>query len=260
MQKHLKVVLVGFFTLALLGSAATSQAQHDKWGRDTRNVFSINGGYSLPVGRFASKAFDDPKAGMADAGFFGAVNYERKISRVFGIRLSAVHNINRTNADPLVQKADELVWMYAPLIGESGTYTWEPTTSNWKMSSLLFGPALYIPIGPIELEAHIQTGKMFVTSPDATLLGTSSSGNNPITAEMFAIKANNWGIGGGLSLRIALGSSAQLHLFGDALAADMNFKDIALHGKVGDFSVTQQISERRTVGVINAGIGLGFRF
>jgi hypothetical protein len=259
MYSNWKIILGFLFVIAAFG-AADSHAQKSRWGRDKRNVFSVNGGYSLPVGKFASQAFDDPRAGMADAGVFGAVNYERKLSDFFGIRLSAVHNINRTNADPLVQKANELVWMYGPLIGETGTYSWESQTSNWKMSSLMFGPAMYIPIGPIEVEAHIQTGKLFASSPDATLYGTSTSSNNPITAQMFSIDANNWGIGGGVSLRVALGPSAQLHFFGDALAADMDFKDIALHGKVGSFDVSQQISEKRAVGVINAGIGLAFRF
>lgn len=259
---HSKLRTVLFFTVALTfwGSVNSSFAQQNKWGRGKKNVFSVNGGYSLPVGKFASQAFDDPKAGMADAGFFGAVNYERKLSDFFGIRLSGVHNINKTNADPLIQKANELASMYGPLINETGSYSWDPQTSNWKMTSFMFGPAMYIPIGPVELEAHIQTGKLYATSPNVTLYGTSSSGSNPITAEMFSIKANNWGIGGGVSIRIALGPSTQLHLFGDALAADMNFKDIALHGKVGGLDIVQQVSEKRTVGVINTGLGLAFKF
>lgn len=260
MHRKLKAALNLMIVCAMFAPLHSASAQQRKWGRDTRNVFTINGGYSLPIGKFASKAFDDPKAGMADAGFFGAVNYERKLSDFFGIRLSGVHNINKTNSEPLVNKASELANMYGPIIGETGVYSWDAHTSNWKMSSLMFGPAMYIPIGPFELEAHIQTGKLFVTSPNATLYGTSSSGNNPITAEMYAIKADNWGVGGGVSIRIALGSSAQLHFFGDALAADMNFRDIALHGRVGDLSLTQQISEKRTVGVINTGVGLAFRF
>ncbi len=225
-----------------------------------KNEFSFGGGYSLPIGKFASKALDDPKAGMAGSGYFGQVNYERKLSSVIGLRLSANHNINSTNPEPLIQKANELVDMYRMLIGEYGQYSWTSDAGDWKQSSLMIGPALYIPLGPLTLEAHAQAGRLFITSPKVSLQGTSTSGNNPIDAVMMPVKTQAWGAGGGVSLRIPLGSVVQFKLFAEAIAAEATFKEISLRGTVAGIDASHHIDEKRAVGVVNAGAGFVFRF
>ncbi len=225
-----------------------------------KNAFSFGGGYSLPIGKFASKALDDPKAGMAGSGYFGQVNYERKLFPGVGLRLSANHNVNSTNPGPVIQKADELVNMYRMLLGEEGQYSWISDAQEWKQSSLMIGPALYIPIGPLTLEAHAQAGRLFITSPKVSLQGTSTSGNNPIDAVMMPVKAQSWGFAGGMSLRIPLGSVVQFKLFAEAIATEATFKDIALRGTVGGIEASHLIDEKRAVGVINTGAGFVFRF
>ena len=45
-------------------------------GQD-RNIVSFSGGYSLPLGKFASANLNDPEAGLAGAGVFGQLSYER---------------------------------------------------------------------------------------------------------------------------------------------------------------------------------------
>ncbi len=225
-----------------------------------KNVFSFGGGYSLPVGKFASKALDDPEAGMAGSGYFGRVSYERKLFPGIGLRLSANHNINSTNPNPLIQKADELVNMYRIVLGEEGQYSWTSDAQEWKQTSLMIGPALYIPLGTVTLEAHAQAGRLFITSPKVSLQGTSTSGNNPIDAVMMPVKTQSWGFAGGMSLRIPLGSVVQFKLFAEAIAAQATFKDIALRGKVAGIDASHLIDEKRAVGVVNTGAGFVFRF
>ncbi len=241
-----------FFSVFLLTTGFYSYSQ--------KNAFSFGGGYSLPIGKFASKALDDPKAGMAGSGYFAQVNYERKLFSGVGLRISASHNLNSTNPEPLIQKANELVDMYRMLIGEYGQYTWTSNAGNWKQSSIMIGPALYIPIGPLTLEAHAQAGRLFIDSPEVSLQGTSSSGNNPIDAVMLPVKTQAWGAGGGISLRIPLGSVVQFKLFAEAIAAEATFKDIALRGTVGGIDASHHIDEKRAVGVVNTGAGFVFRF
>ncbi|GAA4433665.1 hypothetical protein GCM10023091_07490 [Ravibacter arvi] len=260
MHRIFNLFLFFCFIFTLVLAPENSFGQSRKWSQVKKTSVTFGGGYSLPIGKFASKAFDDPKAGMADAGYFGQFNLEQKLFPGFGLRLSAIQNVNRTNPEPVINKANELVMNFGPLIGETGPYNWQAESGRWKMTSLMLGPAIYIPIGPLEIEAHAQVGRLFITSPKITLNGTSESGNNPIVAQMFPIKAQNWGFGGGASLRIPLGKSVQLSLLADALAADANFENIALHGNVGGMEVTQNISEKRAVGVLNVGAGLVFRF
>ena len=241
----------GFFFFLLISSIhAYSQ----------KNGFSIGGGYSLPIGKFASKALDDPKAGMAGSGYFGQVSYERKLFPGVGLRLSASHNVNSTNPEPVIQKADELVNMYRMLLGEQGVYSWTSEAQQWKQSAVMIGPALYIPLGPLTLEAHAQAGRLFITSPEVSLHGTSTSGNNPIDAVMMPVKAQNWGYTGGVSLRIPLGRLVQFNLFAEAIATEATFKDIALRGNVGGIEAFHNIDEKRAVGVVNTGAGFVFRF
>lgn len=249
-------VFFSFFLAVFLISGTFSYGQKKK----RKNVFSFSGGYSLPVGKFASEALDDPRAGMADDGYFGRVSYERILFPGVGLRLSANHNINRTNPDPLIRQAGDLVEMYRGLIGETGQYSWTSDAQQWRQTSLMLGPALFIPIGPLSVEAHVQGGRLFITSPKVTLEGTSTSGNNPITAVMMPVKTQSWGFAGGLSLRIPLGPVVQLKLFAEAIAANATFKDIALRGTIGGVEVTQNVSEKRAVGVVNTGAGLAFRF
>lgn len=230
------------------------------YGQKKKNSFSFGGGYSLPVGKFASKALDDPKAGMAGSGYFGQVNYETRLFGIVGLRISANHNVNKTNPEPVIHHANYLVDMYRMLIGEEGQYSWVADAQEWKQTSLMLGPALFIPLGPLTLEAHVQGGRLFITSPRVALEGVSSSGNNPITAAMSPIKTQCWGVSGGASLRIPLGRVVQFKLFAEATAAEATFEDIALRGTIGSMEASQSIDERRPVGIVNTGVGLVFRF
>jgi len=225
-----------------------------------KNIFSFGGGYSLPIGKFASEALDDPKAGMAGSGVFGQVYFEHKFVPAVGLRLTANHNINKTNPDQLVYQANYLAELWSPFIGETGVYSWTSDPGDWKQTSFMLGPTLTIPLGPIQIGVHAQAGRVFITSPSVVINGTSSSGNNPILAVMNPIKTDCWGVSGGINIGIPLGRAVRFNLFADAIAAEATFKDIALHGTVGSLEAVHHISETRPVGIVNTGAGLAFSF
>ncbi len=240
--------------VALLFVHFNAEAQRKK------NTFFFGGGYSLPIGKFASKALDDPKAGMAGSGVFGQVYYERALLPGLGFRFTASHNVNKTNPEQLIFQANYLAETWAPFIGETGVYSWTSDPGDWKQTSLMVGPTLSFPVGPIRIEVHAQAGRLFITSPHVIINGTSTSGNNPILAVMNPIKSECWGFSGGLSLAIPLGKVVQFNLFADAIGAEATFKDIALRGTVGALEATHTISETRPVGIVNTGAGFAIRF
>ena len=62
--RNLLPVMVIFF---LIFNSQETQAQ------DTKNFFSVTGGYSLPVGQLATEKLNDPLAGLAGSGYYGQV-------------------------------------------------------------------------------------------------------------------------------------------------------------------------------------------
>ncbi len=238
----------------LMATSVTMDAQV------SRNTFSFGGGYSLPVGKFASERMDDPKAGLAGHGYFGQLAYERRLSSWIGIRLSGSYNENTTNPEPIILKANELIDMYRGLIDEWGAYSWEQTAGNWNLIGAMAGPVIYIHLGRVQLSGHIQGGRMFIQSPKVAVTGISTSGNNAVDATIERIRTAAWGLGGGVGLRIPISKTTRLQLSADALACEATFKDIALQGRIGDLGASQLMEETRPVGILNVGLGFVFDF
>lgn len=222
-------------------------------GQD-RNIISFSGGYSVPIGEFASKQFSNPDAGLAGEGFFGQLSYERKFTSWLGARLTGNLNINQTNAKPLIEQ-------YSLFLPNPDTYTWQSDVTKWRMGAVLAGPAGYLSLGAVELEGHVQAGMVFAEAPGVVLNGVSSTGQNAVDARVPVASTSAFGYGAGASVRFRLTDHLRLQVTGDWIGADARLKNVPTYVKVGDRPPIEGIiSPRRFVTVLNVGAGLVVAF
>jgi hypothetical protein len=226
----------------------------DSSAQNTRSFFSVTGGYSLPVGEMAREKLNDPFAGLTGSGYFGQANYDFRIARWVGLRLSGSMNQNKTNSKPIVDKANS----YAEILGEK--FAWQSDVSRWKLNALMAGPALYININRVQLEAHIQAGKVWANSPSVKLVGISEGGGEPISVNLQPASTSAFGLAGGASLRLPLAGNLFFQLSGDVIGAEAAINDVTIHAKRGSFDFSEKVSEKRFIGVVNVGAGLGIAF
>ena len=221
---------------------------------DTRSFFSITGGYSLPVGEMAREKLNDPFAGLTGAGYYGQANFDFRIARWVGLRFTGSSNLNTTNSDPIIDKANQ----YAQTLGQN--FNWTTNVSKWKLHALMAGPALYINMGRVQIEMHAQGGKVWANSPSVNVIGTTEAGGEPITVNLKSATTSAFGLAGGASLRFPLAGALYFQLSGDVIGAEAQIKDIAVQAKRGAFEFSEPINEKRFVGVVNVGAGLGIAF
>lgn len=245
-----------FFLTLLIFSITDSRAQND-----TRSFFSVTGGYSLPVGELARKKLNDPFAGLTGSGYYGQVNYDFRIARWLGFKLSGSMNQNKTRPEPIVERANQKVEEIRPLINETSAYSWQTNVSKWKFNAIMFGPALYLNFNRVQFEAHAQGGYVQVTSPTVNMTGTFTSGENTIGVTLLPASTKGIGVGAGASLRIPIVNKLYFHISGDFLATEAELKNVGIQVRVGNYPEVQiPINEKRFVGVANIGAGLGIAF
>ncbi|HEV7348441.1 hypothetical protein [Telluribacter sp.] len=238
---------LGAFVL-LLGLVPTA------WAQGTSNIVSFSSGYSVALGKFASEQLNDPEAGLAGPGFFAQLSYERKFLPWLGLRLSGSLNINQTNPDPVIRQ-------YSVLLPQPETYTWTTDVTQWRLGTVMAGPSGYLQVGRVGLEGHAQVGLVLAESPGLNVVGTSSTGRNPVDARVAKSSANALGIGAGASVRIPITERLRFQLTGDWVAASIQLKDVPTYTKVGDNGPFEGlISPKRFVGVLNVGAGLAVTF
>lgn len=247
--------LFAFAVLTMLSFVGKANAQ------DRRNYLSVAYGYSLPVGEFARLSPDDPLAGLAGDGFYGQFNYDRKLSNWFGFRISGSYNNNTTNANPIVKLANS----YAGATGK--TYTWQTDVSEWQMAAALIGPAIFLHISKLQIEGHVQGGIIKAQTPSVHMVGQAltPSGEIDASSRTIDIRLDNrtvtpWGFAGGLGLRLPLYRGLFIHATADVIGAQAEVKDLAFKAKIGELELSEQISEKRFIGVVNIGGGLGIAF
>jgi hypothetical protein len=248
-----KVLLVTIF-LAVFSKDSFAQL-------DTRSFFSVTGGYSLPVGEMAIEKLNDPLAGLAGSGYFGQANYDFRVARWVGIRISGSLNVNNTNSGPIIDKANT----YVQALGKS--YTWESHVSQWKLGAGLIGPAIYLNMNRVQIEAHLQGGVIRASTPSVYLIGTeiNSSGQVVEGSQKINVSLNHetvkpYAFGAGLSLRFPIFRALYFQLSGDVIGAKAEVKNLAIKAKVGTYELSDQINEKRFIGVVNIGGGLGVAF
>ena len=237
-----------FIFALFLSSQVASQAQN------TRSFFSLTGGYSLPVGELAREKLDDPFAGLTGSGFYGQANYDFRIARWLGLRASGSMNINKTNSQPILDKAND----YAQFLNES--FNWQSSVSNWKLGAVMVGPALYINMNRAQIEVHAQVGKIWANSPTVDLIGTSEGGGEPIYVSLKPASTSAIGLAGGGSLRLPLSGALFFQLSADVIGAEAEINDVTIRAVRGSFDFSEQVSEKRFIGVVNVGVGFGVAF
>lgn len=231
--------------VSLLASGSLAQTPH---------IISFSSGYSLPLGKFASKQFSDPEAGLAAEGFYAQLAYERQLADWWGLRLTGSLNINQTNSDPLIRQ-------YSVLLPNPDTYTWLSDVTQWRLGAVLLGPTGYLSLGPVDLEGHVQGGWVFAESPGIVLNGTSSTGQNTVDARIPAASANVFGYGAGAAARLRLTDQLRFQITGDWIGANAQLKNIPTYVKVGNRPAIEGIiSPKRFVTVLNVGVGLAVLF
>ncbi|MBE9460284.1 hypothetical protein ACFP1I_03770 [Dyadobacter subterraneus] len=248
------------FITAMILSFLILNSQESK-AQDTKNFFSVTGGYSLPVGQLAREKLNDPLAGLAGSGHYGQVNYDHRIWRWFGLRLSGSLNVNKTNSDPIIEKANS----YVQAIGRN--YTWQSDVSEWKMGAALFGPAIYLNMNRVQIEAHVQGGIVRASTPSVYLKGQglTADGNIDPTATKVDVSLNHTivkpiGFGAGASIRLPLFKALFFQVSGDVIGAKAEVKDLAIVANVGGNPYSDRLNEKRFIGVVNVGAGLGLAF
>ena len=222
--------------------------------QDTRSFFSVTGGYSLPVGELAREKLNDPLAGLAGSGYFGQVNYDFRIARWLGLRASGSMNINKTNSAPIIEKANS----YAQIIGEN--FTWQNNVSTWKLNAAMIGPALYLNMNRAQIEVHAQIGKVWAKSPSVEMTGISESGGEPISVSLRSASTSAYGLAGGGSLRLPLVGKLFFQINADVIGAQAEIRNLSIRATRGNFDLSDKISEKRFIGVVNAGAGFGIAF
>ncbi|GHB54948.1 hypothetical protein [Persicitalea jodogahamensis] len=219
-----------------------------------RNLVSFSGGYSLPVGQFASENLNDPEAGLAGSGIYGQLNYERKLLSWLGLRLTGNLNINQTDAQPLIDR-------FSPLLDKSESYSWKKETTTWQLGALLLGPSGYLTRGSIELEGHVQGGLIFVESPGVKVLGTSSEGGPTVEGQIKKASTNAFGFGAGASVRFRLTDWLRFQITADGIGSNAQLKNVQNTGIINNVVVQNVTSNpKRFVSVVNVGAGLVFGF
>lgn len=249
-----RLILALTFLIFLLPDPSECFAQ------GSRNFFSASGGYSLPIGKYASEKLGNPDYGLAGSGYFGQVAYEHRFLFWLGLRVAGNHTINKTNPGPIIAKSEEYLDMARPFINEEGTYTWTTETTKWKLTSAMIGPALYLYLGKVQFEGHLMGGYVWVHSPDIHVYGTSSSGKNPVEGSMASSLSKTPGGGIGMSIKIPLSSHLTFQLGGDVIGTEAKFHNLTLVGKVNDTQLEQPRSENRWVSVVNLGAGFCIEF
>lgn len=219
-----------------------------------RNGISFSGGYSLPLGKFASANLNDPEAGLAGAGVFGQLSYERKVASWLGLRLTGSMNINQTDPQPLIDR-------YSQILTKPESYTWEKEASTWRFGAVLLGPSGFLSLGKAELEGHVQGGFVFAESPGVTLNGTSSMGSPAIEGRIAQASTSALGFGAGASVRFRLTKHLGFQLTADAIAANAQLKNVTTSVKVNNVPFPESTtSPKRFVTVLNVGAGLVVAF
>lgn len=248
------------FVVAMILSLLLFNKQESR-AQDTKNFFSVTGGYSLPVGQLAREKLNDPLAGLAGSGHYGQVNYDHRIWRGFGFRLSGSLNVNKTNSDPIIEKANS----YVQAIGRK--YTWQSDVSEWKMGAVLFGPAIYLNLNRVQIEAHVQGGIVRASTPSVYLTGQgmTAEGNVDPAATKVNVSLNHTivkpiGFGAGASIRLPLFKALFFQISGDVIGAKAEVKDLAIIANVGGNPYSDRLNEKRFIGVVNVGAGLGLAF
>ncbi|CAG5070543.1 hypothetical protein DYBT9623_03088 [Dyadobacter sp. CECT 9623] len=222
--------------------------------QNTRSFLSVTAGYSLPVGELAREKLDDPFAGLTGSGYFGQANFDFRLSRGFGLRASGSMNLNTTMSEPIVDKANS----YAQVLGE--TFLWDAKVSKWKLNALMIGPAFYINMGRAQFEVHGQVGKVWADSPSVNLVGLAEGGGEPITVDLKPASTSAIGLAGGASLRLPIVGNLFFQLSGDVIGAEAEIKDVTIRAVRGNFNFEESVSEKRFIGVVNVGAGLGIAF
>ena len=224
------------------------------YAQNTRSFLSVTAGYSLPVGELAREKLDDPFAGLTGSGYFGQANFDFRLSRGFGLRASGSMNLNTTMSEPIVDKANS----YAQVLGE--TFLWDTKVSKWKLNALMIGPAFYINMGRAQIEVHGQVGKVWANSPSVNLIGLSEAGGEPITVDLKPASTSAIGLAGGASLRLPIVGNLFFQISGDVIGAEAEIKDVTIRAVRGNFDFSESVSEKRFIGVVNVGAGLGIAF
>jgi hypothetical protein len=222
--------------------------------QNTRSFFSVTGGYSLPVGELAREKLDDPFAGLTGSGYFGQANYDFRIARWIGLRASGSMNLNKTNSQPILDKAND----YAQVLGQ--TFNWQSSVSKWKLNAVMVGPALYINMNRAQIELHAQVGKIWANSPTVDLVGNAEGGGEPIYVNLKPASTTAFGLAGGASLRFPIAGNLFFQLSGDVIGAEAEIKDVTIRAVRGAYDFSEKISEKRFIGVVNVGAGLGIAF
>lgn len=133
--------------------------------------------------------------------------------------------------------------------------------------SCLFGPAVYKNFGKLLVQGHLQAGIVWARTASVHLTGNVYDATGQVDPVSPTINVslerqavNQFGLGGGINLRYPLSNHFFIQAYSDVLAAKAQVKNLAVKAKIGTLELSEQISDKRFIGVVNLGGGIGISF
>lgn len=122
------------------------------------------------------------------------------------------------------------------------------------------GPAVFLNFKRMRVEAHVQSGYVYITTPSVDMVGTFESGNYHILVRLNRESLGSFGRGTGVSLCLPVSGPLYFHLLGDFLATKAELSNVAGMCRLAHTPRSPPVDEKRFVGVANVGAGLGISF
>lgn len=217
-------------------------------------ILDVVGGYSMPLGKFASNNRNEDAAGYAAGGFNLQFSGSWLGKRGFGLGISYIY---QNNALQSKFADDTLVDMYEPL-----------GTDHWNNHYLMGGPVFIHDFGRVLLTIKIQIGANLSYSPLFKIWMPSTDTLNPTSMTLskgpgFGVAFQSLaGIGYQITERLALNASVSFLGSNPSRIKSYSFERVEtdpVTGQKETVYVQGERSRKKKVSTLNFGLGLCFK-
>ncbi len=239
-----------FISVLVLASTLSSYAQKSfiLQHQPKNGFFAVNGGISLPTGKYAMCSTKDPQAGLASQGTMMSLSGGYRVAGPVGLMARAEVFRNRIEEEALLDGLYRLQ-------GD----TWTANSGYWAVTSITAGPYVNIPIGRWALQVRATAGQAKAVCPTTTLKGRFL--DIPMSIETAEGRATGRSYNGGLTLQYRLGRSTAFRINTDYTRADFTFNDMktATSSGIGQGQTTVMDSFK-PISVLNISAGITILF
>ncbi len=239
-----------YFVALLLMGYLSAQAQKGfiLQHQPKNGFFTISGGVSLPVSKFAVCSTRDEQAGLAQQGTMASVSVGYRVVGPVGLMIRGEVFRNHIQEEALL---DGLYRVQAD--------NWTASSGYWAVTSITAGPYVNIPIGRWTMQLRATTGRATAICPSTSLRGRFL--DIPLSIETAEARSVARSYNGGLTLRYRLGRSTALQLNTDYSRADFTFQDMKTATNTGNGQgQTNIMTSFKPISVVNLSVGITVLF